>query len=70
MKLLYLEGENPKVQGIKLLSKPSRRLYFSYKDLRPSPRGGVIIITTPKGVMTEKEARKERVGGQVIAEIW
>lgn len=67
---LIYNNESPAISGIKLLSKPSRRLYLSYKDLRKSRRGGIILLTTPKGVMTDQEARKEKVGGQLLAEVW
>ena len=62
--------EQPAVNDVKLLSKPSQKLYTSYRDLRPSKTGGAIILSTPKGVMSRQEARKEKVGGQLIAEVW
>jgi small subunit ribosomal protein S8 len=59
------------ISGIRLVSKPSRRLYTSAKALRPVRSGyGTAIITTPKGIMTSKQARKENVGGEVMFEIW
>lgn len=69
VELIYRD-ENPAISGIKLISKPSRRLYTSYKDLRSARHGGVVLLTTPKGVMTDKEAKREKVGGQLLAEIW
>lgn len=68
--VLVYDGPEPRVRGVKLISRPSRRLYAPYKDLRRSRHGGVVIISTPKGVLTDKEARKEKVGGELIAEIW
>ena len=56
--------------GVRLLSTPGRRTYRAYRDLGRAPRGGVIILATSKGIMTEREARKEKVGGQLIAEVW
>ncbi len=67
--LRYQKGE-PAVHGLRLISKPSRRLYTAYKDLRPSSHGGVIILSTPKGVLTSDEAKKEKVGGELIVEVW
>lgn len=67
--LKYSEGE-PIIHNIKLLSKPSRRVYVSYKELWKSKHDGVIIVSTPKGVMSSQEARKAKVGGELIAEIW
>lgn len=58
------------MHNVRLISKPSRRLYTPYKDIRKSIYGGVIIISTPKGVLSSEEARKEKVGGEIIAEVW
>ncbi|OGZ95544.1 MAG: 30S ribosomal protein S8 [Candidatus Sungbacteria bacterium RIFCSPHIGHO2_01_FULL_50_25] len=67
--LRYEDGD-PKIKGVKMLSKPSRRLYAPYKDVKPSPRGGVVLLTTPKGILTDRMAKNEKVGGQLIAEVW
>ncbi|MDO8466695.1 MAG: 30S ribosomal protein S8 [bacterium] len=59
------------ITGIKVLSKPSRRLYSGYAELRAVKQGyGVSIVSTSKGVMTSSEARKQKVGGQLLFEIW
>lgn len=58
------------IKGVKLLSKPSRRLYAPYKRLRRAGGGGITILSTPQGVMGDQEARKAKVGGQLIAEVW
>ncbi len=62
--------ENPKVHGVRLISTPGRRVYRRYRELQRAPRGGMLLLTTPKGVLSGEEARREKVGGQVIAEIW
>jgi small subunit ribosomal protein S8 len=62
--------ENPRVHGVRLVSTPGKRVYSSCKDLRLAERGGMMIVTTSKGIFSAKEARQQRVGGQVIAEIW
>lgn len=67
--LLYRDAEGA-LRDVKLVSRPSRRLYTSYRSLRHAGRGGIFVLSTPKGVMTDREARKEKVGGQVIAEVW
>jgi len=67
---LRYRNNEPMVRNVKFLSRPSRRMYASYKELRASPKGGVVFLTTPKGVLTERTAKKEKVGGQLIAEIW
>ncbi len=63
------DGE-PALSGIKFISKPSRRIYSSYEDIQRAREGGVIIISTSKGVMSGREARKAKVGGEIIAEVW
>ena len=59
------------INGIKLVSKPSRRMYAGKKDLETVKSGyGVSVITTSKGIMTGRDARKAGVGGEVMFEIW
>jgi len=71
LKLKYDEEKRGAIRGIKLVSKPSRKLYTGYRQLRPVRQGyGVGIISTPKGIMTVKEAKKQKVGGQLLFEIW
>ena len=54
----------------KLFSKPSRRMYRGYDELRPVRQGyGISIITTPKGVLSGKQAKKEKVGGEYLCEV-
>ena len=67
---LQYRDDEPMIRGVTLLSKPSRRLYTPYKKIMPSAHRGVVLLTTPKGIMTGETARKEKVGGQLIAEIW
>lgn len=67
--LLY-KDDRPVIENVKLLSLSSRRLYASVSDLTSSINGGVIILSTPRGVMTSIEAKKERAGGELLAEIW
>lgn len=62
--------ENPGVRGVRLISTPGRRVYRPYRDLRRAAQGGMVILTTSKGILSGEEARREKVGGQVIAEIW
>lgn len=68
---LKYENDTPTIRGTRLISKPSRRLYVGYNDLRQVRQGyGISVISTPKGIMSNKEARKEKVGGQILFEIW
>lgn len=64
-------GDTPKVSEIKRISKPSRRMYSKFKELRSFRNGfGRKILSTPKGIMSEKDARNEQVGGEVLFTIW
>ena len=73
-KILEIElrytGELPAISGITLISKPSNRMYAGAKELNAGRKGGIILVSTPKGVMSGKEARKQKVGGMLIAEVW
>jgi small subunit ribosomal protein S8 len=69
--LSYDENNKGLINHVKRISKPSRRVYLSLKEIKPVRRGyGIMIFSTPKGILTDKEARKEKVGGEAIAEIW
>jgi len=67
----YNEGRRPVIEGIKRISVPSRRVYVT-RDKLPRVMGGfgTAIISTSQGVMTDKEARKAGVGGEVLCHIW
>jgi len=61
----------PVISGLKRISKPGQRIYKKAKELKPVRGGyGIAIISTSKGLMTDKEARKQKLGGEVICEIW
>ncbi len=69
--LKYTETRSNVVLGINRISKPSRRVYMKAKDLKPILNGmGISILTTSKGIMTDKMARKENVGGEIICNVW
>ncbi|HHE67530.1 MAG TPA: 30S ribosomal protein S8 [Candidatus Parcubacteria bacterium] len=68
--LNYKEGE-PVISGIKRVSKPGQRIYKGTREIRPVKSGyGLAIISTPKGLMTDKQAKKAKVGGEIICEVW
>ena len=69
--LKYAEGKQSVIKGLKRISKPGLRVYARNEEL-PKVLGGlgVAIVSTSKGVMTDKEARKAGVGGEVLAYIW
>ena len=59
------------IRHIKRVSKPGCRVYSSARDLRPVLNGlGITILSTSKGVMSDREARQQKVGGEVLCEIW
>jgi small subunit ribosomal protein S8 len=61
----------PAIEGLKMISKPGQKIYSSYSEIRPVRGGyGIAIISTPKGLMTNKRARKQKIGGEVICEVW
>ena len=69
--LKYLEKKQPVIVGLKRISRPGLRVYAACEDL-PKVLGGlgIAIISTSKGLMTDKEARKNAIGGEVLAYIW
>ena len=59
------------IQGLKRVSKPGLRIYSNCEDMPKVMNGlGIAIVSTPKGIMTDKQARKENVGGEVLAFVW
>lgn len=69
--LKYVDNSTSAIQGLRRVSKPGLRIYTSCEDMPKVMRGiGTAIISTPKGVMTDRDARKENVGGEVLAFIW
>ena len=64
-------GKQPVIQGLKRVSKPGLRIYSNCADMPKVMNGlGVVIVSTSKGIMTDKKARKENVGGEIIAYVW
>ena len=69
--LIYDEKKQPKVTDVKRVSKLSKRMYAGVSDIRPVRSGyGILVLTTPKGILTDKQARAEKVGGEVLFKIW
>ncbi|MEI7689006.1 MAG: 30S ribosomal protein S8 [Candidatus Nomurabacteria bacterium] len=68
--IVYVDG-TPKVTGAERVSKSSCRVYKGVKDIRYTKGGSVLTVySTPKGILTDKEARKEMVGGEVLFKMW
>ena len=69
--LKYTDSRTPVITGLRRVSKPGLRIYSSCEDMPKVMRGlGIAIVSTSKGVMTDKAARKENVGGEVLAFVW
>ena len=69
--LKYGEGKTPVITGLRRVSKPGPRIYSSVEDMPKVLKGlGIAIVSTSKGVMTDRQARKENVGGEILAFIW
>jgi len=69
--LKYGPNKSKVISGLRKVSKPGLRVYASCEELPKVLKGlGVAVISTPKGIMTDKNARKENVGGEVLAFIW
>ncbi len=70
MELKYKEGV-PVMSSLKRVSKPGQRIYIKLKDVRPVRNDyGILIISTSKGLMTNREAKKQKLGGEIICKIW
>lgn len=65
------DGKSPVVRDVARVSKSSRRVYMKVGELRPVRNGyGLMVLSTPKGIMTGDEARRAQVGGEVLFKIW
>jgi small subunit ribosomal protein S8 len=71
LQLKYDQTGSPVISGIKRISKPGQRIYSSKAEI-PKVLGGIgtTIVSTSKGLMTDKEARKNKVGGEIVCQIW
>lgn len=68
---LIIENRVPKIKGVKRVSKPSKRIYTKAGEIRKVKHGyGAVILSTPAGVLSGKEAKKQKVGGEALFEIW
>lgn len=69
--LKYLRGKQPAIQGIQRVSKPGGRIYVGTKEI-PRVMGGlgISIVSTSQGLMVDREARKAKMGGELICKVW
>ncbi|MEO0075030.1 MAG: 30S ribosomal protein S8 [candidate division WOR-3 bacterium] len=71
IQLKYSEDGKPAIAGLKQISKQSRRIYVGVDEIPRAIDGlGITILSTSKGILTDREARKEHIGGEVICQIW
>lgn len=69
--VLKYDNKSPAISGLKRVSKPGQRIYKSFEELRYIRRGcGIAIVSTSKGLMVNKETRKQKLGGEVLCEVW
>jgi small subunit ribosomal protein S8 len=69
--LKYGQRERNVIFGIERVSKPSRRVYVGSKDIKPVLNGmGIAILSTSRGIMSDRTARRENVGGEVLCNVW
>jgi len=67
----YSDKGQPVISGIERVSRPGRRTYLGYRTIPLVRSGlGINIVSTPKGVMSGRQARRERVGGEVLCNVW
>jgi small subunit ribosomal protein S8 len=71
VQLKYVEGRKPAIVGMRRTSRPGRRVYVRHKHIPHVLNGmGISIISTSHGVVTDRDARKQSVGGEVLCEVW
>ena len=71
IELAYEEDGAPKITDVARVSKFSKRVYAGAKEIKPVRNGfGIQVITSPKGIISDKAARKENIGGEVLFKIW
>ncbi len=69
--LKYEAGKQKVIHGLRRVSKPGLRIYSNYEDMPKVMNGlGIAIVSTSKGIMTDKMARREKVGGEILAFVW
>ncbi|RMD60231.1 30S ribosomal protein S8 [Candidatus Parcubacteria bacterium] len=68
---LHEKDAPERFHDFRIVSKPSRRMYRGYRELKPVKQGyGIAVLSTSRGVMTEREARRRKLGGEYLFEVW
>lgn len=71
VELVYGEDKSPRVTGVERVSKLSKRVYKGSKEIRLVRNGyGTLVLTTPNGIVTDKQAKAQKVGGEALFKIW
>ncbi len=71
LEIAYDEKKAPKITDLKRVSRPGRRIYKKSTELKPVLSGyGTMVVSTSRGVMSGDEARKKKLGGEVLCEVW
>lgn len=69
--LLKYQEKKPLMENFKRVSKPGMRVYIKHQEIRRGFRGlGISIISTPSGVMSDKDAKKQKLGGELLCQVW
>ena len=69
--VLMYDGTTPRISGVSRVSKTSKRIYYGVADIRKVKNGmGALILSTPKGILTDKLAKEAGVGGEALFKIW
>lgn len=71
LEIAYNKDRTPRIQGLARISRPSRRVYYNAKHIAPVRNGlGLLILSTPKGILAGEDAKKSHVGGEALFKIW
>jgi len=69
--LKYFDDNRPAISGLRVVSRPGQKIYLGSKEIKKVKGGyGVAIVSTSKGLMTGREAKKQNIGGEILCEIW
>lgn len=71
LQLRYVDRHRPVIQGLRRISKPGHRVYRGAKELPRTQGGlGVVVVSTSQGLLPDREARRRRLGGEIVCEVW
>lgn len=71
VKIKYGSEDQPVIKGLRRVSKPGQRIYTGYQEVPRTRSGlGITVVSTSKGLMTDRQARREKMGGEVVVQIW